>query len=103
MKPAQAPVGWFEGRLGDLLERIDAGWSPQCEGQPAGEDAWGVLKVSAVSSGRYLESENKALPPNLEPRPEIEVMPGQVLLARASGVIELVGKSVFVRATRPRL
>ena len=40
-------------RIGDLLERIDAGWSPPCsEGTPRSGE-WGVLKVSAVTSGNY--------------------------------------------------
>lgn len=97
------PEGWRVGPLHTILERIDAGWSPQCESRPASIDEWGVLKVSAVTSGKYVSQENKALPPLLSPRPELEVRRGDVLLARANGVLELVGRSAFVRDTRPKL
>jgi type I restriction enzyme, S subunit len=97
------PEGWREARLGDLLDGIDAGWSPQCEGHPANPGAWGVLKLSAVTSGTYLELENKALPESLSPRPDLEVRPGDLLLARANGVIDLVGRTAIVRQTRQQL
>ncbi len=89
--------------LGSLLNGIDAGWSPQCETRVAEPHEWGVLKVSAVSSGKYLETENKALPKELPPRPAAEVLAGDILLARANGVLELVGRTVFVHESRERL
>jgi type I restriction enzyme S subunit len=97
------PEEWEVVPLGDLLESIDSGWSPQCESVPATGDAWAVLKVSAVTSGSYRETEQKALPKNLEPRLNAEVMAGDVLLARANGVLDLVGRTVLVRNTRPHL
>ncbi len=97
------PKGWSGGPLHTILESIDAGWSPQCETRPAAMNEWGVLKVSAVTSGTYISQENKALPALLSPRPELEVRGGDVLLARANGVLELVGRTAFVRETRPRL
>ncbi|MCE9674034.1 restriction endonuclease subunit S [Myxococcus stipitatus] len=97
------PAGWQLLALGDLLSAIEAGWSPQCEPRLAEESEWGILKVSAVSSGDYVSEEHKALPSALEPRPEIEVKPGDVLIARANGVLALVGRSAFVHSTRPRL
>lgn len=97
------PEGWRRARLGTVLDGIDAGWSPQCASHPAEPDVWGVLKVSAVTSGRYLDTENKALPEHEIPRPELEVTPGDLLLARANGAIDLVGKTALVRSTRSRL
>jgi type I restriction enzyme S subunit len=99
----EIPEEWEVVKLGDVLSGIDSGWSPQCESRPADAGAWGVLKVSAVTSGVYKEAEQKALPQHLQPRPQAEVKAGDVLLARANGVLELVGKTVFVRATRSRL
>ncbi|MBL9027197.1 MAG: restriction endonuclease subunit S [Myxococcales bacterium] len=99
----EVPESWEVRRLSDLLQSIDAGWSPQCEGRPATLSEWGVLKVSAVTSGVYKEDEQKALPLSLEPRPASEVEPNDVLLARANGVLDLVGRTVLVRSTRPRL
>lgn len=99
----EIPVAWAVLPLGDALHGIDAGWSPQCLSSSASQGEWGVLKVSAVTSGQYLSSENKALPPSLSPRPDLEVKPNDIVLARANGVLELVGKSVLIRSTPPRL
>jgi type I restriction enzyme, S subunit len=60
------PAEWEVKRLGELLIRIEAGKSPKCEDHPAGPDEWGVLKVSAISSGHYLPQENKMLPSDLD-------------------------------------
>jgi type I restriction enzyme S subunit len=58
--------------------------------------------VSAVSWGAFRPHENKKLDASLEPRPEIEVRPGDLVLSRAN-TPELVGRAVLVRDTPPRL
>lgn len=98
----QLPEDWGASALGNCLEGIDAGWSPKCDPQPAGTDEWGVLKVSAVSWGAFRPDENKRLPAELEPRPEIEVRAHDVILSRAN-TPDLVGRAVLVRATRTKL
>lgn len=97
------PKEWEIGRLGDYLSSIDAGWSPDCIEQPPALGEWGVLKVSAVTSGVYRDDESKTLPPHLHPDFSLEVRPGDVLLARSNGVAELVGVAVQVQETRARL
>jgi type I restriction enzyme S subunit len=97
------PRGWEVGPLGCFLAGIDAGWSPSCPEEPPTQGQWGVLKVSAVSSGRYYPSESKRLPDGLQPVPSLEVQPGDVLCVRANGVAELVGRSVYVESTPSRL
>ena len=99
----EVPEEWAVGTLGQFIDGIDAGWSPKCEPEPAVHQRWGVLKVSAVSSGAYKQLENKQLPLGLEPRPELEVKAGDVVVARASGVIDLVGVPAYVWETRPLL
>jgi type I restriction enzyme S subunit len=89
--------------LGTLLTGIDAGWSPLCSEEPPGLGQWGVLKVSAVTSGRYLPEESKALLAGHSPRPEIEVRAGDILMCRANGAKELVGATTLVRSTPPSL
>lgn len=88
--------------LGDLLEGIEAGWSPACDTVPAASGEWGVLKVSSITWDEFRPWENKRLPADLTPRPEIEVRPGDVLLSRAN-TPELVGRAGFVETTTPRL
>lgn len=96
------PHGWSWARLGSLVLDSGAGWSPSCEPRPREGDEWGVLKVSAVSWAAYQPEENKALPANLNPRPEHEVQPGDFLVSRAN-TEELVARSVVVESTPPRL
>ena len=98
----EVPESWEVGSLGTLLTGIDAGWSPQCEPQPAGTGEWGVLKISAVSWGDFRPRENKRLPSTLEPRPGLQVAVGDVLVSR-SNTPELVGRSVLVTAAAPML
>ncbi len=95
------PEEWVVTRLGDVLEGIDAGWSPQCDTVPAAPSEWGVLKVSAASWGEFLPEENKRLPGTLAPRPELEVHAGDLVLSRAN-TINLVGRSVLVRQPTAR-
>ena len=99
----EIPVCWQLAVLDDVLEGIDAGWSPKCEGRPAELGEWGVLKVSSISTGLFNQHENKALNGELKARTQFEVRRGDVLLARASGVLDLVGRSAFVHWTRPKL
>jgi hypothetical protein len=82
--------------IGDVLQRIDAGWSPLCDEEPPRPGQWGVLKVSAVTSGNYRPEESKTLLPGLKPRPEIEVRSGDVIMCRANGVKELVGATAVI-------
>ncbi len=83
--------------------RIDAGWSPLCDEEPPSPGNWGVLKVSAVTSGRYLPGESKTLLAGLTPRPEIEVKSGDVIMCRANGAEELVGTVAIVIDTPTKL
>lgn len=98
----ELPGSWAWTRLGALVRESGAGWSPSCEARQRIGDEWGVLKVSAVSWGEYRAAENKALPANLEARPEHEVKVGDFLVSRAN-TAELVARSVVVEATPPRL
>lgn len=94
-KQFDIPNGWVWTKFDDLALHSEAGWSPNCELTPRQGDNWGVLKVSAVTWGKYDPQENKALPANLEPKPEFEVMPGDFLISRAN-TAELVARAVVV-------
>lgn len=97
-----SPASWDVAPLGTLLTGIDTGWSPRCQPRPAAPGAWGVLKVSSVSWGRFRPEENKHLPSGLDPRPELAVRPGDLLLSRAN-TPQRVGSTVIVHDTPPRL
>jgi len=95
--------------LGEVLAKqahggqIVQGWSPRCESRAAsGATEWGVLKTTAIQDGAFLPGENKALPSSLEPRPELAVQPGDILLTRA-GPRARCGVSCLVTASAERL
>lgn len=100
--PATNPKNWPRKKLGELLQSIDSGWSPVCESRQAMLDEWGILKLGAVTTTRYLECENKALPTSLEPQVELEVRAGDLLFTRKN-TYGLVGACAYVRTTRSRL
>lgn len=100
-KPFELPKGWEWARLDYLSIKSEAGWSPQCNGHPRSDGKWGVLKVSAVSWGKYNPDENKELPDALTPRPEYEVKSGDFLISRAN-TAELVAKAVVVPSDTPK-
>ncbi|QUW79440.1 hypothetical protein SMIR_10180 [Streptomyces mirabilis] len=89
--------------LGELLADIETGWSPACDSIQPASDEWGVIKVSAVTSGQFEADESKRLPAGLVPRPRIEVREGDILVARANGARSLVGAVCQVGPTRRRL
>jgi type I restriction enzyme S subunit len=98
--PFELPEGWEWCRLDELSLTSEAGWSPQCDNTPRKNEQWGVLKVSAVTWGKFLAEENKALPEPLEPKPEYEVLPGDFLISRAN-TAELVARAVIAPANTP--
>jgi type I restriction enzyme S subunit len=100
--PARNSKGWPQVPFGDLLAKIDSGWSPTCLDRPFRGDEWGVLKLGAVTRCEYDPSHNKALPPNVVPDPELEVKNGDLLFTRKN-TYELVAACAFVESTPPRL
>ena len=72
-----------------MISDIVAGHSPKTDGRPAVNGEVGVLKVSALSWGRFLAGENKALPKSFRVPPEARVRAGDLLISRAN-TVELV-------------
>lgn len=96
------PVSWKLVRVKHLLAGMDAGASPMCESDPARNGQWGVLKVSAVSWDRFDDTENKALPPTIEPDLSAEVKVGDIVASRAN-TTELCGAVHRVTSLYTRL
>lgn len=97
--PIENPMGWRRTPLGNILAKIDSGWSPVCEDRPATTDEWGVLKLGAVTWGKFDYTQNKALPDGLEPRMNIEVKSGDLLFSRKN-TRDLVAATAYVFETR---
>lgn len=89
------PVGWERCQLGDLLEHIQAGKSVRCDEHAPEGDQPGLVKISAVTWGRFNELESKTLltTEGLDPRNKIHA--GDLLISRAN-TLELVGAPVIV-------
>lgn len=100
--PVRNEKGWEKELFSKILLNIESGKSPKCETRPAVADEWGVLKLGAVTSCFFKESENKALPMGIEPSVRDEVKPGDLLFSRKN-TYELVAACAYVFSTRPRL
>lgn len=98
VNPRRFPVATLE----DELDGIESGFSPVCEGARTSSDQWAVLGLGSVTTGMFKPEENKLLPPEILPRPEIEVKHGDVLVTRKN-TYDLVAASVLVRHPPPRL
>jgi type I restriction enzyme, S subunit len=88
-------------RLGDLVERIEAGRSLGGSAPPADPDEWGIIKVSAMTWGEFRESENKRIDA-AQADSCYEIHAGDILVSRAN-TSAYVGASVFVDHVRPKL
>jgi type I restriction enzyme S subunit len=97
------PAHWRVLRLKHLLDGIEQGWSPQCDSRQAEDHEWGVLKAGACNGGVFHPEEQKALQAGMAADPSIEVKPGDVLMSRASGSLDLVGSVAHVDDVRPGL
>ncbi|MCZ9326665.1 restriction endonuclease subunit S [Nocardia farcinica] len=95
-------TNWPKTALNDILLAIESGRSPTCHARPANDDEYGVLKLGAVTYGRFDPSQNKALPEEVEPDVRHEVKTGDLLFTRKN-TADLVGAAALVRKTRAKL
>lgn len=99
----EVPEHWVVKRVKHVVRTLEQGWSPQCENNPVTDDSeWGVLKVGCVNNGRFEKSENKRLPKGIEPRPNLAVKAGDVLVSRAN-TRDLVGSCAVPTNDHPNL
>ena len=102
------PNSWAKTKITEILiphengKPFQQGWSPRCENHPASTEQWGVLKTTAIQHGEFWGHENKCLPEHLEPRPHIEVKPGDVLMTCA-GPRSRCGVACLVERTQSKL
>ncbi|MEB0106043.1 restriction endonuclease subunit S [Pseudomonas sp. MH9.3] len=94
-RKSQKAEEWGFCKVGDFVERIEAGKSLKCYERPPVAGEYGIIKISAVTWGVYDEEESKTLPEKslfLETR---RIMPGDFLISRAN-TLELLGNPVIV-------
>lgn len=93
---------WSHVTVAEIIQSMDAGWSPQCERVSALQDEWGVLKTTAVQWRKFQPEHSKLLPSALKPRQELAVRKGDVLVTRA-GPRKRVAVIATARDSFPRL
>lgn len=98
----EVPEHWKMLPLKRLISSIGQGWSPECEARIPEEGEWGVVKVGCVNGGEFRPEESKVLPTQMEPRPELSLRAGDVLISRAN-TRELVGSCAVVPHDYPYL
>ena len=87
---------WNQIPFGECLAVFESGNSPSCSNAPREGDNPAVLKLSALSSGRFIAGENKAMLEGEDINPDKEVKRGDILIARKN-TPELVGSCAIVR------
>lgn len=96
--PVANPKGWSIRPLSSGIESITSGWSANGESYPCENDELGVLKISSVTSGRFIPEENKFVHREDIPQGKILVFPkkGDLLFSRAN-TRELVAATCVVQ------
>ncbi|MBU6427883.1 MAG: restriction endonuclease subunit S, partial [Cyanobacteria bacterium REEB65] len=92
----ELPPTWAWVPFGELLDRIDAGKSPDTLGRPAEPGEYGVLKISAVTWREFDPQENKAIKDGFDVSGIPTVGAGDLLITRAN-TAELVGAVAIPR------
>ena len=87
---------WDSSILKNCVESLESGKSPSCKNISRKGSNPGVLKLSALSSGRFLPGENKAMLDGETIIQTKEVKQGDILVARKN-TPQLVGSCVLVR------
>lgn len=88
--------------LGDLIGALEAGVSVNGLDRAAEQGEAGVLKISAVTSGVFDPSANKAIRPEELARARVSPRADRILVSRCN-TAELLGASVYVDADYPSL
>lgn len=94
--PARNPKSLPVRRVKDFVTRFEGGKNLQAASE--GSTDFRILKVSAVTKGKYIESESEPTPERYEPPKNHIVRVGDMLFSRAN-TVELVGATAVVEAT----
>ncbi len=94
--PVTNPKSWPTLAVGDFVARFEGGKNVQ-SGED-GESEFRILKVSAVTSGNYIETEAKPAPLGYTPPNSYFIKEGDLLFSRAN-TEQLVGATALVEST----
>lgn len=98
----EIPTHWGIRRIKFVTASITQGSSPIAGNTPAGPDELGVLKLSAISKGRFKREENKVLRGADDEEQLLALHKGDVLITRGN-TPELVADVAYVLKDEPTL
>lgn len=91
----ELPVDWGCVHLREIIAELESGTSVSGYDRPASKTEMGVLKVSAVSRGKFIPEENKAILTKDIGRANLRPRMGAILVSRSNSP-ELVGEAALV-------
>ena len=92
----EIPVDWEWRPARHLVKALQAGTSLSGEDRKPEGNEVALLKVSAITSGKFMPLEAKAVSDDQSSRLILPVRKGQILVNRANGSARLVGTAVYV-------
>jgi type I restriction enzyme S subunit len=92
--------GWKNGRVGELISSLESGISVNGEDGTPADDDYAVLKVSAVTYGKFNPKASKKISGHEYQRAKCFPKKGQILISR-SNTPDLVGASCYVEEDYP--
>ena len=96
------PQGWTWTKLKTIIPHIQAGKNFSCPEVPVSDDTVGMVKISAVTWGRFNPRETKTVADESKIDPNLFIRSGDFLISRAN-TAELVGASVIVDDIQHRI
>jgi len=97
----KTPEGWISGKVRDLLDSLESGISVNGEDRIPSDHEYAVLKVSAVTYGRFDQMACKPIHGKELKRAKCTVKSGRIIISRASGTASHVGASAFIDRDYP--
>jgi type I restriction enzyme S subunit len=91
----EVPERWEAFNFRRIITCVEQGWSPNASSEPCQNGDWGVLKISAIKFGHFIQDENKALLDDVLPIEAYQIFAGDLLLTRAN-TPDLVGDCCVV-------
>ena len=96
--PFEIPDGWVWCRFGRVINKYEAGKSFKCFDRTIEKsEEWGILKTSAVTSGKFIESEHKFYVDKIPSDISKKIKLNDLIFCRASGSKGLAGKCVIIK------
>jgi len=89
------PTSWAWARLKVIVKKIQPGNNFLCPEVPVTDNTVGLVKISAVTWGKFNPKETKTIADPSKVDPNLFIQPGDLLVTRAN-TLELVGASVVV-------